>query len=95
MITISIRDTANGRFYRAHVSLRWANRHDNGALISCGLTIDAVSAWDQKTVYLTRRAFETLRKRNPGLVQEVSQEAWNHSGCQSSCKLRGAAECRW
>lgn len=91
MLTISIRDTQHQKFYRATVTPTWANRHDNGALISCGLTIDEASY--SGTVWLTRRAFARLQAR--GAVTEVTQDQWNHSGCQSSCIRRGAAECRW
>jgi hypothetical protein len=92
MLSIAIRDTQNSKYYRAAVSISWAKRHDNGALISCGLTIDEPSAWSGH-VWLTRRAFDRLQKT--GAVKEITHDQWNHSGCQSSCVLRGAKECRW
>lgn len=91
MLTISIRDPKHDKFYRARVTPSWANRHDNGALISCGLTVDEANSYG--TVYLTSRAFALLK--STGRVTEITKEQWNHSGCQSSCILRGARECRW
>lgn len=89
---ITIHDRKNRKAYRAYVTREWALRHDNGALISCGLTIDEPSAWSGK-VWLKRRAFNDLRKT--GRVTEISVEQANHSGCQSRCKLRGDNICQW
>jgi len=82
MLTISIKH--GERYYSARVSQSWAMRHDNGALISCGLTVGES---------LTDRAFKLAQKRFR--VTEVSREAYNHSGCQSYCTLRGDVSCRW
>ncbi len=83
-LAISIRDKVNGKFYRAYVSITWAKRHDNGALISCGLTVpDDLSVSSLK------------RLQRKGVLTEVSQERWKHSSCLSACILRGAKECRW
>lgn len=84
MITISIRDLTTQKYYRATVSLTFARRHDNGALISCGLTVP-----DD----LSKRSLQALIARKQ--ATEITYEQWNHSGCQSSCVLRGAKECRW
>jgi len=80
---VYIRDGA--RFFRAQVSPQWAIDHDNGALISCGLTVGEAG--------FTARMLDGLRRR--GRATEVSEEEWKHSGCQSACVLRGARECRW
>jgi len=83
MRTISIRNGEH--YYRATVSLTWARRHDNGALVSCGLTVGESG--------FTIGMLNTLIKR--GQAAEITREQWNHSGCQSSCILRGNSECRW
>lgn len=81
-MTIAIKDPKNGKFYRATVSQSWAIRHDNFALVSCGLTVD-----DD----LTRASFNRLGAARV----EITHQEWNHMGCQSGCVLRGAKECRW
>jgi hypothetical protein len=92
MLRITIKHPKRGKYYRATVTPEWANRHDNGALISCGLTVDEPSAWSGK-VWLSSRAFNTLEKT--GRVQEITHDQWNHSGCQSRCIMRGDAMCQW
>ena len=82
MLTISIRD--GEKYYAARVTPQWAERHNNYAMISLGLTVDKD---------LSRRAFNALMKT--GRVKDVSAEEYQHSGCQSSCIRRGAAQCRW
>ena len=72
------------KYYRARVTTSWAKRHDNGALISCGLTVG-----DRFPL----GALKTLIAR--GQAVEVDQDTYNHSGCQSACILRGHAACRW
>jgi len=84
MATVYIKDPATDRYYRARVSQRWLERHDNGCLVSIGLTVDKD---------LTRKSLDRLR--GAGRLDEVTKDQWNHSGCQSSCTLRGAAACRW
>lgn len=80
---ISIR---NGNdYYFADVTRVWAIKHDNGVLISCGLTVGENG--------FTLAMFKRLARN--GQLTQVSQETWNHSGCQSGCVLRGDAECRW
>lgn len=78
-ITIRHGDT----YYRASVSLAWARRHDNGALVSCGLTVGE---------NLSLQAFRRLR---PAQLTVITKEQYNHSGCQSRCKLRGDTICQW
>lgn len=72
------------KFYRLTVSQRWAEQHDNGALVSCGLEVGKD---------LTERSLKALVQR--GQAVEVTKDEWNHSGCQSSCVLRGAQKCSW
>jgi hypothetical protein len=91
-MTITIRDPKHSKSYRANVTPEWADRHDNGALISCGLTIDEPSPYSG-TVWLTRRAFVALQRT--GATTEITPEQANHSGCQSRCILRGDSLCQW
>jgi hypothetical protein len=81
---IAIKDPREKRYYKADVSQQWCIKHDNGCLVSIGLTVDED---------LPRASLEWLRRN--GRLTEVTHEQWNHSGCQSSCTLRGAKECRW
>jgi hypothetical protein len=83
VLTIAIRD--GERYYRARVSREWAQRHDNGALVSIGLTVGHD---------LTRASFARLF-RLPDPPQEISRDQWNHDGCLSACIRRGAPACRW
>jgi hypothetical protein len=84
------------KYYRLMVSRQWAVKHDNGALISCGLTVGANSSCRESQgmgPYLTERALAGLIRQ--GKAEEVTQEKYNHSGCHSGCILRGDAACRW
>lgn len=72
------------RFYRASVSAQWARRHDNGALVSCGLTVPES---------LSRRSLGALRFL--GRLSEIGRSEWVHSSCSSSCTRRGDAACQW
>jgi hypothetical protein len=76
---------AGDKHYRANVTPEWAQAHDNGRLISCGLTVGEDGFTARMLGYL-------LRKRR---AIEVTEQEWNHSGCQSSCILRGADKCSW
>jgi len=82
---ITIKNPKTGRYYVASVSPAWARRHDNGALVSCGLTVGDSS--------LSAAAFKTLEKA--GALREISREDYNHSGCQSGCIRRGDPKCIW
>ena len=82
MMQLYIKDRQS--YYRAVVTRAWAIKHDNGALISCGLTVGEELTLGQLKALVAR-----------GQAVEVTKEEWNHSGCQSSCTLRGAKECRW
>lgn len=70
---ITIKDPKENRYYFANVSQRWAIQHDNGALVSLGLTVDKD---------LSRRSFDSLQKR--GALKEISHEQWNRSGSYGS-----------
>lgn len=83
MLRIYVRDQQ--KYYRLVVTPQWAGRHDNGALISCGLTVGQDG--------FTRRMLDSAKRRFSWT--EVTHEQWNHSGCQSSCILRGDTTCRW
>ena len=39
MINITLKDPETCTYYRIWVSIRWLKAHDNGAAISCGLTV--------------------------------------------------------
>lgn len=82
-IRVSVRHP-NGKYYVAHLSPGQARAHDNGALISCGLTVGED---------LKHGTFQNWLRQ--GLLDEISQEKYNHSGCQSSCILRGDLKCGW
>lgn len=74
------------KYYFANVTQTWAMNHDNGALFSCGLTVNDNGVF-------TERSLNWLRSR--GRLREISQDEWNHSGCQSYCTRRGDAKCSW
>ena len=82
---ITIKNPKTGKFYYANVGASWVQRHDNGAMISCGLTVGEK--------YFSAHAFKALEKA--GKLIEVSKDEWNHSGCQSGCVRRGDAKCVW
>ena len=89
---ISIKDPKAGRYYLANVTPTWAERHDNGALISCGLTVGERGAYSGEE-FLSARSFATLKRQ--GKVKEIDKDTWNHMGCQSSCTRRGGPTCSW
>lgn len=88
-MTISVRWGA--RYFQIRVGPRWAAHHDNGALISCGLTVGERSTRGRE--YLSERSMRALIVR--GAATEISESEWRHSGCQSSCVQRGNVTCRW
>lgn len=79
---ISVKDnrTQPPRYFFIDQPISWVKRHDNGCLVSIGLTVP---------VDLSPRAFDRLKKT------EITYSAWNHSGCLSSCVMRGRDTCRW
>lgn len=85
MLRLTIADPEKGKYYKMAVTPEWAQRHDNGRLISCGLTIGQDG--------FTRRMFQLAQYRFSHL--EVTQDEYNHSGCQSSCIRRGNDKCTW
>ncbi len=93
MHRITIKDPRDNKYYYYNASPRWYNKHDNGAMISCGLTVGEKSGYSGKE-YLSAGTFDRMKKAKTGL-REISKETYDHSGCQSSCTLRGGKECRW
>ena len=85
MVRLTIADPERHKYYKMAVSSAWADRHDNGCLISCGLTIGQHG--------FTRRMFQLALYRFSYV--ELTELEYQHSGCQSACILRGAATCRW
>jgi len=83
MPRVSIRN--GDQYYFASVTRAWAIAHDNGALVSCGLTVGQDG--------FTPRMFAWLQSRDR--LDPITKDEWNHSGCQSYCVKRGAKECRW
>ncbi len=83
MMRLTIRH--GDKFYGIWVSAEWAERHDNGRLISCGLTVGE-DGFTARMFSLARRRFKTV---------EISAATYAHSGCLSRCKLRGDAICQW
>ena len=78
---ISTKDPENDKYYLVGMTPGQAVRYDNGMLVSCGLTVGEGN--------FTRKVFARLPKR------PITKEAWNHSGCQSRCTLRGDTKCGW
>ena len=79
---ITIKD--GEKYFVAIVSPKWAERHNNYALISCGLTVGhdlSPGSWSY-----CRRRFK---------VTEITHDEYNHSGCLSGCIRRGDPNCRW
>lgn len=72
------------KHFQLTVNPQWARRHDNGALVSCGLTVGED---------LPERELNRLIKT--GKAIEVAPEVAAHSACLSRCKLRGDAICQW
>ena len=83
---VTIKDPKNNRFYEASLSRHQASRYDNGAMVSCGLTVG-------ENTRFTERSLKTLSQQ--GRLKEISKDDWNHSSCQSGCTRRGAAKCSW
>ena len=90
-IRITIKDPRDDTYYHYAATPRWADAHDNGALISCGLTVD--EAGSSGKPYLSAATFDRMKKA--GEVKQIANEEWKHSGCQSSCVLRGNKRCSW
>lgn len=83
VLEITVKD--GDQYYKVVVTKHWFDRHDNGAMLSCGLTVGK----DNFTAKDWARAKATF------IHTELTQEQWNHSSCQSSCVLRGGSTCRW
>lgn len=72
------------KYYRLTVSVEWAEKNDNGALISCGLTVGTDIKESQLKNLISR-----------GKAIQVTEDEYNHSGCQSRCVKRGDDICQW
>lgn len=72
--------------YRITVTIAWIKRFDNGHLISIG----AICGEDGIPTVDKIRASKGVLS-----LERTTYAEWQHSGCQSSCKARGDAECRW
>lgn len=68
------------RYFRIDADARFVRKHNNGRLLSMGLTVGQD---------LDRKALEKSTH------VEVTRDEWNHSACQSSCIMRGGAKCTW
>lgn len=71
--------TRPARYYKLNLTRRQVMRVDNGALISCGLTAPK----DVSSKWVQQHG------------EEVPEQTWKHSGCLSSCVLRGNNKCGW
>ena len=79
-LTLYAFDSTAKRAWKFHPSLAWYRRHDNGVAVSIGFRVpDEVTEKQLKGLHAT----------------EVSYETWKHSGCQSSCVMRGGSKCGW
>lgn len=76
--------TSCDQYYRADLTPRQAEKHNNFAMVSCGLTVPD-----------DLRASTLRRWINNGTAVQVAKLEWQHSGCQSYCKLRGNSTCSW
>lgn len=77
---VYIANRNNGREYRVNLTPAQARRLDNGMLVSCGLSVP-----DD----LSEKQFRRLKP------VPVEKSEYLHSGCLSSCTLRGGAKCAW
>ena len=82
MITVTVKHGED--YYTADLTTAQAMHHDNGALISCGLTVP-----DSLRLSTLRRWIAN------GTARSISRVTYQHSGCQSECVLRGHQSCRW
>ena len=85
---ITLHDPDNSTAYSLNVNRRWVSRHDNGALVSCGIWMDGGAC-----ATVSRRLLNTMIK--DGRAVKIDAEKAKHSGCQSSCIKRGDAKCSW
>ena len=72
------------RRYQLMLSTAQVKKYDNGAMVSCGLSIPED---------MPESAFQWLFVHQRAM--QVSETEYNHSGCQSRCVLRGDALCQW
>lgn len=80
-----MQDSANKRYYKINT-----DKLSDGLLQRLGVHTDLMSiGLDVKRDSLAQDILDT------GRAVEVLHQEWNHSGCQSSCVLRGNPICRW
>ncbi len=94
MIRVSIKDPRHDTYWFYDASVAWVRRHDNGVIVSCGLTVGEKSSYSGKA-YLSETTFDRMKKTEKKNLRAVTLDEWNHSGCQSQCVLRGNPTCRW
>lgn len=94
MINVSIKDPRDNTHWMYKASVAWVRRHDNGAIVSCGLTVGETSSYLGKA-YLSETTFDRMKKTEKKSLRAVTYDEWNHSGCQSQCILRGDSKCGW
>lgn len=82
VITVKASET---EFYEARLSIATFKRYDNGAMISCGLTVGKGS--------FKRSILDGWIRR--GMTTPITREVYQHSGCLSSCINRGGNKCQW
>ena len=81
--------TIDKKYWKLELTMRQARRLDNGALISCGLTF-GTGKYPASPNELGKYALACIKAKS-----EVGYEAYQHSGCQSRCTLRGDDKCQW
>ena len=94
---VTIHDPRTNSYWKYRCGQGWYNKHDNGAMVSCGLTVGGKSGYSGKE-YLSAATFDRMKKmykNAPSALWRVDPEVGQHSGCQSSCVLRGDKQCRW
>ena len=71
---------ATSKAWAFNASAAWLKKNDNGHAVSIGFEVPREMSMAQ---------LRALKAR------EVSWDTWKHSGCQSSCVMRGGAKCAW
>jgi len=84
MIPITVK-ASETEFYEATLSIPTFRKYDNGAMISCGLTVGRDG--------FKRSTLDTWIKR--GIATLIDRDQYLHSGCLSNCVNRGGKVCQW
>jgi hypothetical protein len=79
--TIYMADYERGKFYRLQLTRQQAKLWNNVALVNTGLIVGAGG--------ITAKQFDYLSKFGTA----ITKDEFEHSGCKSSCKLRGDSKC--